>query len=345
MLTIAYQQLNPAEQALYERFSAAFRRYATGIDAGGVGRNVDIMKVLLAVLGDEPWVTYFNRTQLRQSASLLGGRQIGLTGALSPTRAAQQRAELDAALHRALEEIRLLNPITDYDKLMCIYEYLQDHVCYDYQEMSACDRGRSADPNAHNAYGALVHGAGVCDGIASAFCLLAQAMGFPCTVLGAEASFLTTGFEAHSWNILQVGQRFYHVDPTWDINRREKWNEYAYEYFCVSDDTVCHDHHWPLQDAPICPDDDASFYRKSGCFANNLTQLEEIFRRYAKSRQAVVRARLAEGIPIPAPAEQHLAQLLQRAASSIGRYGSFRYTWNERTRCFFAKFESQEERK
>lgn len=341
MLTIAYQQLNPAEKTLYERFSQAFRRYATSIDAGGVGRNVDVMKVLLAVLGDEPWVTYFNRTQLRQSASLLGGKQITFTGALSPARARQQRAELDAALHRALDEIRLLNPITDYDKLMCIYEYLQDHVRYDRQELEACCRlGRSPNPDAHNAYGTLVHGSGVCDGIASAFCLLAQSMGFSCTLVNGEATFMTTGFSEHSWNVLQIGPCFYHVDATWDVNRREMWDEYSYEYFCVSDDTVCHDHHWPLQEAPVCPDDNASFYRKSGCFANNLTQLEEIFTRYAKSRQSVVRARLAEGIAIPAPEEQHLARLLQRAASSVGRYGSFRYSWNPRTRCFFAKFES-----
>lgn len=341
MLTIAYQQLNPAEKTLYERFSAAFHRHATSIDAGGVGRNVDAMKVLLAVLGDEPAVTYFDRTQLRRSASLLGGLQLHLIGVLSPARARQKDTELEAARVRALEEIGLLNPITGYDKLICIYEYLQDHVRYDQQELEACCRlGRSPNPDAHNAYGALVKGSGVCDGIASAFCLLAQSMGFPCTVVGGEATFLSTGFSEHSWNVLQIGPRFYHVDATWDVNRKATSGEYAYDYFCVSDDTVSHDHQWPLQAVPACTHEDASFYRKSGCFANNLTQLEEIFTRYAKSRQTVIRARLAEGIAIPAPEEQHLASRLQRAASAAGRHGSFRFSWNPRTRCFFAKFES-----
>ena len=75
----------------------------------------------------------------------------------------------------ALGRIDRWNPLTDYDRLLCIYEYMQDTMAYDLRELQACRRlGRGPSPMAHTAYGTLVQGKGVCDGTAAAFCLLAS---------------------------------------------------------------------------------------------------------------------------------------------------------------------------
>lgn len=79
---------------------------------------------------------------------------------------------------------------------------------------------------------------------------------------------------------------------------------------------------------------------RNRCFANNLSQLEEIFARYAKSKQKVVRAKIADGIPIPALEDQFLGQKLVNIASSVGRYAAIKFTWNKNSRCFYAKFKS-----
>lgn len=192
---------------------------------------------------------------------------------------------------------------------------------------------------AHTAYGTLVQGKGVCDGIAAAFCLLAQRMGFPCTVVGGRATFAAEGYGNHAWNIIRLRSGYYHVDPTWDLNKKEKSGEYSYEYFCVDDDTVSGDHLWDPAEAPLCCRGDMSYYWRSRCYANNLTQLEELFTRIARSRQRVVRARLAPGISVPEPAEQYLGQMLSRSAAAAGRRGAVRFRWNGSTRCFFGKLE------
>ena len=79
---------------------------------------------------------------------------------------------------------------------------------------------------------------------------------------------------------------------------------------------------------------------RNRCFANNLSQLEEIFLRFSKSKQQVVRAKIADGIAIPAPEDKYLSQNLLDMASSVGKYGAIDYIWNEKTRCFYAKFKS-----
>ena len=336
---IGYDCLNPQEKQLSDRCLQTFRQYGTTVDAGGISGRVDAMKVLGAALGDNPQVIYFNKTQLTTTASLRGGRQYRLMGTVSGSRLRTMEQELNQAVNRALEWIEEMNPMTDYDRLITLYEYLQDHVVYDHAELERVSRGGARHPESHNAYGALVQGRGVCDGIASAFCLLARHLGYRCTVASGQAAFRTQGKSDHAWNVLQVRDRFFHVDATWDVNQREVTGEYAYEYFCVDDDAIAADHTWDITTTPPCTGRELSYYFHNRCQAANLTNVEEIFRRFAKSRQNTVRVRIAEGIPVPEPATDYLANLLLQCASSVGRSGSVLCHWNGDTRCFYGQFQ------
>ena len=159
-------------------------------------------------------------------------------------------------------------------------------------------------------------------------------------MVSGKATFRTQGFSEHAWNIIEIANTYYHIDATWDVNHKEQTGEYSYEYFCVNDDSINRDHDWDINTTPICPREDMSFYIRNHCFANNLSQLEEIFERYAKSKQKVVRAKIADGISIPTPEDQYLGQKLINVASSSGRYAAIKFIWNKNSRCFYAKFES-----
>ena len=336
---IGYEQLTRPEKIVYEQFEKAFATCSAHIDGDDFDRAVDVMKVLQTVLGDNPHVIYFNKTQIRMSASLFGGKQYHLYGARSEAENKVMQKELQIAVESAIDEIELLNPISDYDKLMCVYEYLQDHVVYDERELEACSKyGKSQNPLSHNAYGALVKGTAVCDGIAAAFCLIAQRLGYSAMIVGGRATFRTTGFTDHAWSLIRVGTKFYHLDPTWDINHKCQTGDYSYDYFCVDDDDISTDHDWDIKTTPACNSQTLSFYFRNQCYANNLTQLEDIFRRYAKSKQSVVRVKISHGITIPEPADAYLGKKLLNVAGSVGRYGSVRYIFNKGIKCFYAKF-------
>lgn len=341
MSRIGYNQLSAAEKKAYEQFERAFNSCSSTVDSNCIDRNVDVMKVLQVALGDNPQIVYFNKTQIRISASIFGGKQIHFRGAVPLSQARIMQKQLESALTKAIEEIELLNPLSNYDKLICIYEYLQDNVTYDSKELEACCRlGRSVNPMSHNAYGVLVNKMGVCDGISSALSLLTQRMGFECSMVSGKATFRTSVFSEHAWNVIKIDDNFYHIDATFDVNHKEQTGEYSYEYFCVNDDSINRDHDWDINTTPVCSREDISFYIRNRCYANNISQLEEIFAKYAKSKQKVVRAKIADGITIPEPEDQYLGQKLVDIAVSMRRFASIKFTWNKNSRCFFAKFES-----
>ena len=43
----------------------------------------------------------------------------------------------------------------------------------------------------------------------------------------------------------------------------------------------------------------------------------------------MVRAKIADGIPIPTPEDQFLGQKLVNVASSVGRYAAIKFIWNK----------------
>lgn len=131
MSRIGYNQLSAAEKKAYEQFEKAFNRYASFVDSKSIDRNVDVMKVLQVALGDNPQVIYFNKTQIRILSSLFGGKQIHYSGAVPSSQARTMQKQLESAFVKAVEDIELLNPMSNYDKLICIYEYLQNNVTYD----------------------------------------------------------------------------------------------------------------------------------------------------------------------------------------------------------------------
>ena len=336
---LGYEKLNADEKYVYENLLNAFLSFSDAVDSNRFKKNVDLMKVLNVVIGDNPGIIHFNKSQIKLSSSMFSGKQIKLCGTYSKNQIKKMYSELDAKLGRAISEIKLLNPITTYDKLICIYELLQDNVLYDDNELDRmCRTGDITNPLSHNAYGSLVNGRAVCDGVVAAFSLLAHKMGIESTMVAGSAKFCTADYSGHAWNLIRTENKCYHVDATWDINKKGNIRDYSYDYFCVDDDLISSDHHWNISSTQSCNYIDLSFYFKNKCFANNLTQVSDIFLRYAKSKQRSVRVRIKEGIAIPEPCQQNLGKLLMDAASIAGRYSQFEYYWNDDTRCFYARF-------
>lgn len=77
----------------------------------------------------------------------------------------------------------------------------------------------------HTLVGALADGDCVCEGYAKAFSLLCNLAGVPC--------FIATGTAnggAHAWNLVQLGDKWYYMDATWDDSLGNKSF-----YLCGSD--------------------------------------------------------------------------------------------------------------
>ena len=92
--------------------------------------------------------------------------------------------------------------MSDYEKIKYFHDYLASSVSYD----------TSADFQ-HTIYGALVEKKAVCDGLSGAFQYLCQKAGIEARMVYGTSS----DGVSHAWNVVRLGEDYYHVDITWDM--------------------------------------------------------------------------------------------------------------------------------
>ena len=328
---LGFEHLTSKEQQAYRLILKAFSAMSTSFDCSPIDRRVDLMKVIQVVLGDNPALIYLDKTQAR-----FVGSTIQLTGLASKSRIAKMNAALDTAANTIVASVGT-NTSDAYSRLIQVYEFLQKHVRYDHQELLAYSKGKSKNQNSHNAYGALLEGLAVCSGFSAAFALLAQKLGFACMSAIGRSAHRSTGFVEHAWNIVKVGSHCYHMDVTWDANQFAERGVCSYDYFALTDEEMVCDHDWDIQSTPACSVKDFSYYVKNGLYANSTGQLDDIIKHAVKTREVPVRVKLSYRIGLPADAEEYLAQLVMDEAMKSGHLIQIEYSWNEYTRCFYAK--------
>lgn len=120
---------------------------------------------------------------------------------------------------------------SELDKEVAIHNLLVSSV--QYRDLEA--------PYSHEAPGGLLYGIGVCEGISKAFKYLADRVGLK--------SLVATGMgndhgneEGHAWNMCQIGNRWYHLDVTFDSTIADGC--VRYDYFNLSDAEIATNHSW-----------------------------------------------------------------------------------------------------
>ncbi len=105
-------------------------------------------------------------------------------------------------------------------------------------------------PADHTPYNILLEGRGVCDGYAYAAKLLLDAAGIENEIVTGTAD----GGE-HRWNLVKLGENWYHMDVTWDDPVSADGREHhTYDYYLKSDATMQADHVWEGE-YPTCEKD------------------------------------------------------------------------------------------
>lgn len=106
---IGYEQLTPQEKQAYKIFEKAFSSCAKSVDSNSINKNVDVMKVLQVALGDNPRVIYFNKTQIKVTSGLLGGKQLQFCGTYSSSQIRKMNQEIEDRVSSIMKEISMLN--------------------------------------------------------------------------------------------------------------------------------------------------------------------------------------------------------------------------------------------
>ncbi len=126
-------------------------------------------------------------------------------------------------------------------RVRAIHDYLVSHAEYASQKESTL--------RDHTPYGVLIKGEGVCDSYTYAAHLLLRAAG----VESLLAAGTFDGSE-HAWNVVKLGENYYHLDITWDDPVGAPAGYKTYAYYLKGDATMKKDHEWTMK-LPSCPAD------------------------------------------------------------------------------------------
>ena len=332
---LGFKHLSHHEQQTYKVILKALSLMSESIDCSQLNRNVDVMKIIQTVLGDNPSIIYFNKTKIEVEVSALG-KWIILTVVHSKAQTEKMMKALDTKATKIITTVKASSK-DEYSLLINLYSAFQRNVRYDKEEVQANSKGICNSPSSHNAYGALINRVAVCDGFSSAFAFLTKKLGFDCMLVVGRSAYSSTGFTNHAWNIIKVQSKFYHMDITWDTRRYNEFGEYSHVYFAMKDEEIAYDHTWDKNTAPSCSYNDLSYYIRNSLYANTTDQLNEIIKAYAKKQTNVFQVKLSRNISLPKNAGEYLTQRIVNESAIFEGHIKFIYGWNENTRCFYAK--------
>lgn len=149
--------------------------------------------------------------------------------------------EYEAAVAEALKSVN--DQMDDVEKALALHDYLALNCAYE-------NDGQEPYEN-YNAYNALVDREAVCQGYTLAYTDLLQRAGVSC-------SYATSDPMNHIWNLVELGDNWYHVDVTWDDPTADFAGRVMHTNFLRSDSgiTGTGHHDWVTGiDGLTCDDD------------------------------------------------------------------------------------------
>lgn len=221
--------------------------------------SAQIKKVLYAVRNDYPelfWISSSFAYMYPRHSTVIS---------LNSTFSRQDRSNAEERLNKKVSEIISRASVckSDYEKELFFHDYLIANCKY---ESNYAYLGK--DSRIYSSYGCLIDGLAVCEGYASAMQLLLNSVGIDArTVSGSSRN------EPHMWNIVKIGNKWYHLDVTGD--RSGEFQKYF--YFNIDDSTVKLDHvinsqmgsqKWPEDkrynfSLPVCNSKEHNYFEKN----------------------------------------------------------------------------------
>lgn len=139
--------------------------------------------------------------------------------------------------------------MTDFEKELALHDYLVKHCHY------SSNTNQDSESDIYRAYGALVNGDAVCNGYAEALKLLFDCIGMESKLVVGTADGID-----HAWNLVKIGENWYHLDATWDDPLPDQGEKTMHPYFNVTDDILSVNHVWNEKDYPKSDDMQYNYY-------------------------------------------------------------------------------------
>lgn len=214
---------------------SGMKQEASVIDISAYGVTVDELRERYSECRDKGYYPWYVESYCQYYHS---GDQVTRVMPSYLDRAAYNRGLYEQQVQKALKTA-VLEGMSQWQIALSIHDYLVANCEYDQRYYTVPDSAN------YTAYDALVNGLAVCEGYALAYMDLLNRVGIPCVRVMSEEM-------DHTWNLIQINGKWYHVDCTWDdpsFNGSDVAGFISHQFFLLSDATISnaeHDHKgWP----------------------------------------------------------------------------------------------------
>ena len=251
-----YRQLNTLEKSVYDDLSAGFTALAPVVRVrrlesqrlGDVFAMLRLDNPLLFYVPAFSWRAYPEADHVEVLPQYL----------FDKGKIREQQRSMTARITRLTRPWLSLSP---WDREKAVHDFILENVRYD----------KLKKAYSHEIIGPLGQGVGVCEGIAKTVKALCDAVSLPCIVALCHNAPEKGIKYRHTWNLVQLGGKWYHLDATFDNSLR--LTAPRYDYFNLDDKRIYRDHQSPVYPLPSCADGEGGYYRREKL---SLTKPEDV---------------------------------------------------------------------
>ena len=238
-MAIGYDELSFNEKKYYDKIYRAILNGEGSINLFGLFRMETLEKIIVALKYDHTEFFYVDFQQINCAIAPAGMiYYIHYTIRLS-VRDMMNR-NMESWIKTAINQMQLTGDETEAEIYKKVHNYIIRNIEYDYDALKNPDMY----PEAFTVRGIFERKKAVCEGISKAFKLL-------CDRVGAKDVYVVEGISSregfgnsipHAWNIVKSGNKYSHIDVTWDLGSSSTCRYNRYDYFMIPDDWINIDH-------------------------------------------------------------------------------------------------------
>ena len=204
----------------------AYKKYQVSVDVSSYNLNYateysNLKSMMSEVVSETPYL-FYTGTRFSVSRNTSTNQIVKITlgyadaykkadGTIRKAKIQKTRTQLNDAINQALLTVE--PSMSQVEKAMVLHDYLISTTAY--------------TSNASNAFrltevGVFLKHKANCEGYSRAYAILMQKVGIP-------VKFVSSNKMVHMWNEIKIGQKWYHVDVTWDdpMDARDKTDQYG----------------------------------------------------------------------------------------------------------------------
>jgi len=176
------------------------------------------------------------------------------------------RSEINESKNKIMKHLAMFDTIMNKrndEKELIVHDYCLDNFSYDY----------SFSDYSYSVLGPVLSKKAVCEGIAKFAKLAFDYLGVKSLVVSGKAKnpAQDSKMEGHSWNIVKINGKTYHLDVTFDMTVKNQANRY--DYFNLSDDEIKKDH-VIINDVPTCSTTGNDYYSANSLTISSIAELD-----------------------------------------------------------------------